>query len=82
MDYIWFGVIGLVVGLVVRYFIESSPLGIVGDVAAGVAGGLLGGILFHYLGVVPEIGRIGGMIFAAIGAFLFLFLPRTMKIGD
>ncbi len=82
MQFVWFGVIGLIVGLVVGRFLAASPFGVLGDVVIGALGGLLGGFLFGYLGLVPESGRIGGMIFAGVGAVILIFLPRTIKIDD
>lgn len=80
MEYFWFVVIGLVVGLVVGQFLEGNNFGIPGDVMFGIAGALAAGIALGVSGVAAEGGAGGRMVMAAIGAGFALFLRRVLKV--
>jgi uncharacterized membrane protein YeaQ/YmgE (transglycosylase-associated protein family) len=80
MDYVWFVVIGLVVGLVVGQFLEGNNFGIPMDIVFAVCGALGGGIAFASAGIASEGGVGGRMVMAAMGAFLALFLRRVLKV--
>jgi uncharacterized membrane protein YeaQ/YmgE (transglycosylase-associated protein family) len=80
MEYFWFVVIGLVVGLLVGQFLEGNNFGIPGDVAFGIAGSLAAGLALGASGVAAEGGVGGRMVMAAMGAGVALFLRRAMKV--
>ena len=79
MEYIWFIVIGLVVGLVVGQFLQGNNFGIPMDIAFAVCGALAAGIAFTASGLVPDSGTGARMVMAAMGAFFALFLRRVLK---
>jgi uncharacterized membrane protein YeaQ/YmgE (transglycosylase-associated protein family) len=80
MEYFWFVVIGLVVGLVVGQFLEGNNFGIPGDVMFGIAGSLAAGIALAVSGLGAEGGVGGRMVMAAMGAGFALFLRRVLKV--
>ena len=79
MEYVWYIVIGLVVGLVVGQFLQGNNFRIPMDIVFAVAGALGAGIAFAASGLSPE-GSMGGrMVMAAMGAFFALFLRRALR---
>ena len=80
MEYFWFVVIGLAVGLVVGQFLQGNNFGVPMDIVFAVVGALAGGIAFAATGVVAEGGMGGRMVMAAMGAFFALFLRRVIKV--
>jgi len=77
MQYVWFALIGLVAGALAGQVLRG-PYKIFVDLAVGVAGALAGSYLFltFLAGFAP--GRIGGFVFAAIGALVFLLGWRAI----
>jgi len=80
MEYFWFVVIGLAVGLVVGQFLQGNNFGVPMDIVFAVAGALAGGIAFATSGIAAEGGMGGRMVMAAMGAFFALFLRRVIKV--
>ncbi len=79
MEYVWFVVIGLIVGLVVGQFLSGNNFGIPMDMVFAVCGALGAGIAFGASGFAAEGGTGGRMVMAAMGAFFALFLRRALK---
>ena len=80
MEYVWFVVIGLVVGLVVGRFMMGNNFGIPMDMVFAVFGALAAGIALGASGVAAEGGMGGRLVMAAMGAFFALFLRRVLKV--
>ena len=80
MEYFWFVVIGVIVGLVVGQFLQGNNFGIPMDIVFAVAGALAGGIALGTSGIAAEGGTGGRMVMAAMGAFFALFLRRVVKV--
>ena len=80
MEYVWFLVIGLIVGLLMGQFLEGNNFGIQGDVAFAIAGSFAGGVAFAVSGFGADDGMGGRMVLAAMGAFFALFLRRMLKV--
>jgi len=80
MEYVWFLVIGLIVGLAMGRFLEGNNFGIQGDVAFAIAGAFVGGIALAVSGFGTDGGTGGRMVMAAMGAFFALFLRRMLKV--
>ncbi len=79
MEYFWFVVIGVAVGVVAGRFLYGDNFGIPGDVAFGVMGALVFGVGIGFTGLATE-GLAGtGMVMATIGAVLALVLRRALK---
>jgi len=83
VQYVWFGVVGLVAGALAGLLLRGHHIVLV-DIVLGVAGALLGGHLFLTYGTTLglRIGMTSGLIFAAIGAGIFLLAWRTTHLGD
>lgn len=76
-EYLWIGLIGLVMGALAGQVLRGH-FHIVTDMVAGVLGALLGGYLFQtYLSSWGSV-TYGPMIFAAIGAGVFLLAWRAL----
>ncbi len=80
MEYFWFVVIGLIVGLVLGQFLEGNNYGIPGDVAFAIAGSLAAGIALAISGLGADGGAGGRMVMAAMGAGVAVFLRRALKV--
>jgi len=80
MEYVWFVLVGLAVGLVVGRFLSGNNFGLQGDVVFAVIGALVGGVALGFTGLVPEGGQGGRVVLAAMGAFGALLLRRALKV--
>jgi uncharacterized membrane protein YeaQ/YmgE (transglycosylase-associated protein family) len=80
MEYFWFVVIGLIVGLVLGQFLEGNNFGIPGDVAFAISGSLAAGIALAISGLGADGGAGGRMVMAAMGAGVAVFLRRALKV--
>ena len=81
MEYVWFVVIGLAVGLIAGHFLQGNNFGIAGDVAFAVSGAVVFGIALGVSGIAPEGGMAGKAGMALLGAFAALFLRRVLKVA-
>ncbi len=86
MGFIWFPVIGAVVGWLAGQRVKEGSFSITGDLVAGVVGGLIGGFLSRNFGPSGTAGVIGGAMLAAAGAFalvhaLRLFGKRSVHVA-
>ena len=83
MQYVFFGLIGLVAGALAGLLLRGH-YNVLVDIVIGVAGALLGGYLFLTYGgtFISGTGMTGGLIFAAIGAGVFLLGSRTLRSAD
>lgn len=81
MQYLWFGLIGLVAGALAGLLLRGHHIVLV-DIVLGVAGALGGGHLFLTYGATLTLrtGSTGGLIFAAIGAGVLLLAWRTTHL--
>ncbi|HEX5092624.1 MAG TPA: hypothetical protein VFV84_08050 [Burkholderiales bacterium] len=79
MEYVWFVVIGLVVGLVSGRFLQGNNFGVRGDIVFGVIGALLFGVGLSATFASPEIVTGGKAVMAGMGAVLALVLRRVLK---
>jgi len=81
MEYVWFGVIGLVLGALAG-FVLRGHYNIFLDMVIGVLGALVGSHLFMtYLGSWSP-GKSGGYVFSVIGAGIFLVAWRTLRSAE
>ncbi|MDA1117129.1 MAG: hypothetical protein O2979_03815 [Proteobacteria bacterium] len=77
MVYVWFVVIGLVVGLVVGKFLAGNNFGIPSDIVFAIGGAFTFGVGLAASGLGTT-GSMGGqLVMAAMGA---LFLRRVLKV--
>ncbi len=78
--WIWFLLIGGVIGWLAGIIVKGRGFGILGDIAVGVVGALLGGWLFNTLGV-STYSSLGALITALVGAVLLVALTRFFRLA-
>lgn len=78
MHYIWFLLIGIVIGLVVAGVLKDKGSGWKIDLAIGIVGAILGGWLFGVISFAAY-NLIGALISALIGALLLLWVVRLIR---
>jgi uncharacterized membrane protein YeaQ/YmgE (transglycosylase-associated protein family) len=80
MDIFWLMLIGMTAGWLAGYFMTGKGFGAIGDLIAGVIGALIGGAIFEKTGIFFGSGLIGSLLVATIGAIVFLYGVRMVKI--
>ncbi|MBD5184312.1 MAG: GlsB/YeaQ/YmgE family stress response membrane protein [Bacteroidales bacterium] len=78
MHYIWFLLIGIVIGLIVAGVLKDKGSGWKIDLAIGIVGAILGGWLFGVISFAAY-NLIGALISALIGALLLLWVVRLIR---
>lgn len=78
MQYFWFGLIGLIAGALAGQVLRGR-YNVIVDMVVGVAGALAGSHLFLTYLTAYAPARMGGYVFAAIGALVFLLGWRAMR---
>lgn len=81
MQYVWFAVIGLVAGAVAGLALRGRHNLLI-DILLGIAGALAGSHLFLTYGTGLAPARLGGPVFALIGAGVFLLAWRTTHMDE
>jgi uncharacterized membrane protein YeaQ/YmgE (transglycosylase-associated protein family) len=74
-------IIGLIAGWLAGKVVRGTGFGIVGDMVVGIIGAVIAGWLLPKLGVGAIVAQpfINNVIFAAIGAIIFLVLLRLFR---
>lgn len=70
MSFLWFIIIGIVAGKIMR----GGGFGLIVNLVVGIIGGVLGGWLFSLLGIYSTGGIIGSLVVATIGAIVLLWI--------
>lgn len=78
MHYIWFLLIGIVIGLIVAGVLKDKGSGWKIDLGIGIVGAILGGWLFGVISFAAY-NLIGALISALIGALLLLWVVRLIR---
>ena len=73
MYFVWFILIGLVVGWLASLIVKGSGSGFIVNIIIGILGGVLGGWLFSLFGLIP-VGTFGSLLTALVGAIILLWL--------
>jgi len=71
-------VIGALAGWISGFITKRSGFGPVGNIIVGIAGALIAQFAFGKLGITAH-GFIGQLIFAVIGALVFVYLLSFIK---
>ena len=79
MDYVWIAIVSVAVGLYGNRYIASSGYRLSGDIMYALAGGLFAAFLFRMTTISIEVGLAGVLVFAGIGAGLFLVVRRSFN---
>lgn len=80
MNYVVMALVGLVVGLLARFFYPGPvELGLIMSMVLGIAGSFLAGIVGSMVNKSAD-GRLhpAGFIWSIAGAMLLIFLARTL----
>ncbi|PIQ84340.1 MAG: GlsB/YeaQ/YmgE family stress response membrane protein [Candidatus Omnitrophica bacterium CG11_big_fil_rev_8_21_14_0_20_63_9] len=76
--WVWFLLIGLVVGWLAGLIMKGRGFGVFGDIAVGVVGALLGGWLAGMIGLYTS-SSIGAFLVALAGAVVLVGLIGLVK---
>ena len=76
--WVWFLVMGAIVGWLAGYLMKGRGFGIFGNVAVGVVGAMLGGWLAGAIGLYTS-SSIGAFLVALTGAVLLVALTGFIK---
>lgn len=79
MEFLYFLLIGAVVGWLAGQLSKGGGFGLLGNIVVGVLGAILGGWLFGILGLSADGSLIGSMVTALVGALLLLFILGKVK---
>ncbi|HEX9794225.1 MAG TPA: GlsB/YeaQ/YmgE family stress response membrane protein [Planctomycetota bacterium] len=73
MNFVYFGLLGLVAGWLAGKITKGSGFGLIGNLVVGVLGAMLGGLVSGLVGISAN-GLLGSLAIALGGAILLLFL--------
>jgi len=76
--WLWFLVVGLVVGWLAGLIMKGRGFGVVGDIVVGVIGAVFGAWLFRVIGLTAY-GFAGSLAMALVGSIAFLALISVVK---
>lgn len=79
-QWIWFLLIGGIVGWLAGLIVKGRGFGVAGDVVVGVVGALLGGWMASVMGVYVY-SSFGAFITALVGAVTLVSLTRFFKLA-
>lgn len=77
-QFIVFLIVGGLAGWISGLITKGSGFGILGNIIVGIIGAFLGGFLFRLVGISANL-FIGQLIFAVVGALIFVWLLRFIK---
>ena len=79
MNILWTIIVGLVVGVLAKFFMPGrDPGGFVITVLLGIAGAFIAGFLGRSLGWYQD-GETAGIVASVLGAMLLLFVYRSVR---
>lgn len=77
-NFLWFILIGAVVGWLAGKLIKGSGFGLLGNILVGIAGAFVGKVVFGLLGLGSE-NLIGEIITGVAGAVILLWLITFIR---
>jgi len=77
-NFVIFIVLGALAGWISGLLTKGQGFGVLGNIIVGIVGAFLGGFIFGLLGISAH-NFLGQLIFAVLGALLFLWLLRFIK---
>lgn len=75
MDFIWFLIVGAVVGWLAGIIWKGQGFGLFGNIIVGVVGAMIGGLFFRAQGLGSSI------LISLLGAMIFLFIVGLFTRG-
>jgi uncharacterized membrane protein YeaQ/YmgE (transglycosylase-associated protein family) len=79
MGFLWFLVIGLIVGLLAGTLTKNTDLGKFGNILIGIIGALTADYFLYSLGMSAKFNTFWNLIFAIIGSLVFLILMKKLS---
>ena len=76
--FLTFLVLGALAGWISGLISKGQGFGLVGNIIVGIVGAFLGGFGFGLLGIAAH-SFVGQLIFAVLGALVFLWLLRFIR---
>ncbi len=76
--FLWFILIGAVVGWIAGKIIKGSGFGLLGNILVGIAGAFVGKVVFGLLGLGTE-NLIGELVTGVAGAVILLWLITFIR---
>lgn len=70
---------GVVIGLLVTWFIQGRGFGLVGNLVTGLVGGLVGGVLFNWLDFMDVGDYADPLIAGAVGGIVLLAIVLMVR---
>ena len=77
-SFLVFLILGALAGWISGLIAKGRGFGLVGNMIVGIVGAFLGGFCFGLLGISAH-NFLGQLIFAVLGALLFLWLLRFIR---
>lgn len=78
VGFVSFLLIGALAGWLSGMIVKGRGFGPLGNILVGIVGAFLGGLVFGLVGISAN-GLLGQLIFATLGALLFVWLLRFIK---
>ena len=79
MNFLWFILIGLMVGLLAGVLTKNTDLGKFGNILIGIIGALTADYFMSSIGLSSKINIFWNYIFAIVGSMFFLFIMRKIS---
>ena len=77
MYFLWYLLIGLIVGYIASLIVKGSGSGLLLNIVIGI-GGVLGGWLLSLFGLVA-VGTLGSLIASLVGAIVLLWIASLLS---
>ncbi|MEO6874296.1 MAG: GlsB/YeaQ/YmgE family stress response membrane protein [Opitutaceae bacterium] len=77
-SFLTFILLGALAGWISGLITKGKGFGVMGNIIVGIVGAFLGGFCFGLLGIGAH-NLLGQLIFAVLGALLFIWLLRFIK---
>jgi uncharacterized membrane protein YeaQ/YmgE (transglycosylase-associated protein family) len=79
MSFLWFILIGFLVGLLASILTKSADLGKMGSILICIIGALTSDFFIYSLDLSAKFGTFGNFVLAAVGSIIFLILMRKIS---
>ena len=84
MSWLYWAIMGLIVGALAKFLVPGKdPGGFFTTMIIGIVGAFVGGFISSFLGfgTIEQMGIIGDLIFATVGAVILLIVYRMVRGG-
>jgi uncharacterized membrane protein YeaQ/YmgE (transglycosylase-associated protein family) len=74
-------IVGVIAGWLAGQLVRGGGFGLIGDLLVGILGAFVGDMLFPRLGVHVGTGIVSAIVYATLGAVVFLLIVRLLLGG-